>query len=111
MMKWDKLKAYIEESLEHGKTIEGLSEQEKGFLYGFEDIVDKMRALENEETVNDSNRYWIPEVDENNCYSHVTVGKEYKIVWDNRDEEEVIIDDDGTMSLIFMVHNGRYIEK
>lgn len=112
-MKWDKLKAYIEGSLQHGNSIERLSDQEKGFLYGFEDILDKMRNLEGEEETRYSNRYWIPEEDANRVgtYNTVTIGKEYEIVWDDRDEEEVIIDDEGSMSLDFMMYNGRYTEK
>lgn len=110
-MKWNKLKEYIEETIDYGEGIKQPSDQENGFLYGLQDVFDRMMDLENEERVKSSDQYWIPEQDENNENSSVTIGKEYKVLWDDRDKEEVIIDDNDTMSLIFMCHNGSFVEK
>lgn len=110
-MKWDRLKAYIEENLEQSKPFEQMTEIEKGFIHGLEDILNEMNDLTAEEETHTHPKYWIPEEDKDNADYRVTVGKEYKVIWDSRDKEEVIINDDGSMSLAFMTHNGRYIEK
>jgi hypothetical protein len=53
--------------------------------------------------------HWIPYDDKNNDICAVTVGKLYKLIWDDKDKEYCILDDEGIISLIFLVHKGDYI--
>lgn len=54
-------------------------------------------------------QYWLAKEDENNHLSDVTIGKFYKLVWDERELEHHIVDDKGIHSLIFLVHEGDYV--
>jgi hypothetical protein len=53
--------------------------------------------------------HWIPYDDENNDVCKVTVGKLYKLIWDDKDKEYCIVDDEGILSLIYLVHKGDFI--
>lgn len=110
-MKWDKLQEYIEETIKYAELIKQSSDVERGFMYGLDDVLNKMRNLAAEEETNSLNKYWIPEELNEHVKPYVTIGKEYKIIWDSSDKEEVIIDDEGSMSLDFILHKGRYITK
>jgi hypothetical protein len=50
--------------------------------------------------------HWIPERDENNLMSNVTVGQPYKIYFDQEEQEYFVIDNEGLRSLVFLAHNG-----
>ncbi|GLI82593.1 hypothetical protein ANABIO32_02800 [Rossellomorea marisflavi] len=55
--------------------------------------------------------YWIPFEDENNDVSSVTVGKSYEVLYDLQQQENFILDDKGTKSLIFLCHNGEMVRR
>lgn len=39
----------------------------------------------------------------------VTVGKVYRLYYDKVEKEEMIVDDNGNFSLIYMCHNGEFL--
>lgn len=48
-MKWENLKEQIKKTIEYGKSTGMTTELERGFVYGLEEALDKMNALEEEE--------------------------------------------------------------
>lgn len=44
--KWEALKEYLENTIQHGTDIKMATSQEQGFIFGFEDVLAKMDKLE-----------------------------------------------------------------
>jgi hypothetical protein len=55
--------------------------------------------------------HWIPTYDENaEGYEAITLNKPYRLYYDKYEQEEVIIDNDGMASTVYLAHNGQLIK-
>lgn len=55
--------------------------------------------------------HWVAGYDSDDFISKVTPNKEYKLIWDVREGEYHIIDDEGDETLVFLIHEGKFIIK
>lgn len=55
--------------------------------------------------------HWTPTEDEGAYWdwTHVTIGNEYELKYDDSEQEYYIVNDEGIMSLIFLCHNGEFV--
>ncbi len=53
--------------------------------------------------------HWIADEVTNNHMSSVTIGKPYKVYFDEEEQEYYIINDECLKSLIFLAHNGMIV--